>query len=131
MFLPARRICGVWVALLLLGLTPLSVTAVSPAQKFPKCCVWRVTNATAPFYLVGSIHALGKKDYPLPRPYEIALKDSNRFMFEFDPTRHAEFEKKFEAAAKYPRGQDIRSKISPELLAWLRKNMFTMIPNGR
>lgn len=93
--------------------------------------MWRVTNAKAPFYLVGSIHALSKKDYPLPRPYEIALQDSNRFVFEFDPTRHAEFQKKFAAAARYPRGQDIRSKIHPELLAWLRKNMFTIMPEGR
>jgi hypothetical protein len=90
-----------------------------------------VTNARAPFYLVGSIHALSKKDYPLPTPYEIALKQSNRLIFEFDPTRHAEFERKFEAVAKYPPGQDLRSKINPELLAWLRKNMFTVIPEGR
>src|SRR5467141_2445827 len=131
MFLPSRRVCGVWVALLLLGLAPLSAIAVSPAQKFPKCCVWRVTNAKAPFYLVGSIHALGKKDYPLPKPYDIALKDSARFLFEFDPSQHAEFQKKFEAAAKYPPGQDLRSKISPELLAWLRKNIFTVIPEAR
>jgi uncharacterized protein YbaP (TraB family) len=89
-----------------------------------------VTNAKAPFYLVGSIHALSKKDYPLPKPYEIALKGSTRFLFEFDPTRHAEFQKKFEAAAKYPPGQDLRSKISPGLLAWLRKNMFTVIPDA-
>ena len=80
---------------------------------------------------MGSIHALSKKDYPLPKPYEIALKDSNRFVFEFDPTRHAEFQKKFEAAAKYPPGQDIRSKISPQLLAWLRKNMFGVTPDAR
>src|SRR5216117_3177359 len=131
MFLPGRRACGVLIGLVLLGLTPLSATAVSQNKKFPKCCVWRVTNAKAPFYLVGSIHALSKKDYPLPKPYETALKDSNRFVFEFDPTRHAEFQKKFEAAAKYPPGQDIRSKVSPELLAWLRKNMFTKVPNGR
>src|SRR5947208_4234647 len=131
MFLPARWVRGVRIALVLLGLTPLSAIAVSPAQKFPKCCVWRVTNAKAPFYLVGSIHALSKKDYPLPTPYEIALKQSNRLIFEFDPSRHAEFEKKFESAAKYPPGQDIRSKINPELLAWLRKNMFTIIPEGR
>jgi hypothetical protein len=72
-----------------------------------------------------------QKDYPLPKPYDIALKDSTRFLFEFDPTQHAEFQKKFEAAAKYPPGQDIRSKISPELLAWLRKNMFTVIPDAR
>ena len=126
MFLPARRTTGAWIALVLMGLTPFSAIAVSPAKKFPKCCVWRVVNSEAPFYLVGSIHALSKKDYPLPSPYELALRNSTRFVFEFDPTRAAEFEKKFEAAAKYPRGQDIRSKIDPALLAWLRENIFTM-----
>jgi uncharacterized protein YbaP (TraB family) len=131
MFWPARRICGAWIALLLLGLTPLSAIAGSPAQKFPKSCVWRVTNAKAPFYLVGSIHALSKSDYPLPSPYEVALRDSRRFVFEFDPNRHAEFEKKFEAAAKYPPGQDIRSKIDPELLAWLRQNILNVKTDPR
>src|SRR6266571_4396282 len=132
MFFPVRRPSFGFIALVVvLTLIPLVTDAGTHAKKLPKCCVWRVTNATAPFYLVGSIHALGKKDYPLPKPYEIVLKDSNRFVIEFDPTRHTEFEKKFEAAAKYPRGQDIRSKVSPELLAWLCKNMFTMVPNGR
>jgi hypothetical protein len=131
MFLPARRSCGVWIALALLGIAPLSAIAVSPAHKVPKSCVWRVTNAKAPFYLVGSIHALGKSDYPLPSPYEIALRNSRRFVFEFDPNQHAEFERKFEAAAKYPAGQDIRSKIDPELLAWLRKNILTVKPDSR
>ena len=131
MFLPARRVRGVWIGLVLLGLTPLTATAVSPAQKFPKCCVWRVTNAKAPFYLVGSIHALSKKDYPLPSPYDRALKDSTRFVFEFDPNRGAEFEKKFETAAKYPPGQDIRSKIDPALLAWLRQNILALQPGPR
>ena len=58
-----------------------------------------MTNAGAPFYLVGSIHALSKKDYPLPSPYELALRESKRIVLEFDPSRHAEFERKFEAAA--------------------------------
>jgi uncharacterized protein len=132
MFLPPRRPPFGFIALVVvLTLTPLVTDAGKHGKKFPKCCVWRVTNAKAPFYLVGSIHALGKKDYPLPKPYEIALKNSNRFVFEFDPTRYTEFGKKFEAAAKYSRGQDIRSRISPELLAWLRKNMFTILPDGR
>jgi hypothetical protein len=131
MFLPARHVRGVCMGLVLLGLTPLTVIAASPAKKFPKCCVWRVTNAEAPFYLVGSIHALSKKDYPLPSPYDRALKDSTRFVFEFDPNRGAEFEKKFEAAAKYPPGQDIRSKIDPALLAWLRQNILMLQPDPR
>jgi uncharacterized protein YbaP (TraB family) len=90
-----------------------------------------VTNAKAPFYLVGSIHVLRKNDYPLAAPYEIALRDSKRFLFEFDPTRNAEFETKFEAAGKYPRGQDIRSKIDPALLAWLRQNILMVNPDQR
>ena len=132
MFFPVRRLAHGLIALFFaLTLAPPTTDAAPRAKKFPKCCVWRVTNANAPFYLVGSIHALSKKDYPLPEPYDVALKGSTRFLFEFDPTQHAEFQKKFEAAAKYPPGQDLRSKISPELLAWLRKNMFTVIPNAR
>ena len=132
MFFPVRRAAGGFIAsFVVLTLTPFATEAAPRAKKFPKCCVWRVSNAKAPFYLVGSIHALSKKDYPLPTPYEIALKQSSRLIFEFDPTRHAEFEKKFEAAAKYQPGQDIRSKINPELLAWLRKNMFSVTPEGR
>src|SRR5207253_11406464 len=72
-----------------------------------------------------------KSDYPRPSPYEVALRDSKRFVFEFDPSRHAEFERKFEAAAKYPPGQDIRSKIDPQLLAWLRQNILTVNADSR
>jgi Uncharacterized protein conserved in bacteria len=99
MFWSCRRIPSCWITSLLLGLTLLFAVPVRAAQSHPKSCVWRVTNAKAPFYLVGSIHALSKKDYPLPAPYEIALKNSRRFLFEFDPNRHVEFEKKFEAPA--------------------------------
>jgi uncharacterized protein YbaP (TraB family) len=125
MFLPLRRNTGSWIACVLFSLAVLIAIPVRAAGALPKCCVWRVTNAEAPFYLVGSVHALSRKDYPLPVPYEIALKDARRLLFEFDPTQHAEFEKKFEAAAKYPPGQDIRSKIHPDLLAWLRENITT------
>ena len=69
MFLPVRRLsCGFIALVVVLTLTPLVTDAGTHGKKFPKCCVWRVTNAKAPFYLVGSIHALGKKDYPLPTP---------------------------------------------------------------
>jgi uncharacterized protein len=131
MFLFPRRTTCFRITLLLIGSTLLFAIPARAAQRLPKCCVWRVTNAKAPFYLVGSIHALSKKDYPLPVPYEIALKDTKRFLFEFDPNRHVEFEKKFAAAGKYPPGQDIRSKIQPELLAWLRQNIWTLKGDNR
>src|SRR5207247_7766412 len=110
MFLFFPRKTSRWVVSALLAFALVLPMRAPAAQALPKCCVWRVTNAKAPFYLVGSIHALSKKDYPLPAPYEIALKDSGRLLFEFDPTQHAEFEAKFATAAKYPPGQDLRSK---------------------
>jgi uncharacterized protein YbaP (TraB family) len=131
MFFPPRRISCSWITSLAFGWAIFIAIPVHGAQTFRKCCVWRVTNAKAPFYLVGSIHALSKNDYPLPEAYEMALRDSKRFLFEFDPNRHVEFEKKFEAAGKYPPGQDIRSKIDPELLAWLRRNVSAVNPDNR
>ena len=131
MFWCSPRKAGRWIVSVLFISALVWVVPTQGAEALPKCCVWRVTNAKAPFYLVGSIHALGKNDYPLPAPYEIALKDSKRLLFEFDPSQHAEFEKKFAAAGKYPPGHDIRSKIQPELLAWLRKNIFAVSVDPR
>jgi uncharacterized protein len=131
MFLSPQRTTFFRIASLLLGVTLLLVVPARGAQPRPKSCVWRVTNAKAPCFLVGSIHVLSKNDYPLPAPYEIALRNSKRILFEFDPKRHAEFERKFEAAAKYPPGEDIRSKIHPELLTWLRQNVWTVKPDQR
>ena len=68
-------------------------------------------QAKAPFYLVGSVHTLGEDDYPLPAPYEIALKGAKRFLFEFDPTQQDEFAKKLNAAARYRPGKTSARKF--------------------
>jgi hypothetical protein len=96
------------------------VSASASISNAATCSVWRVTNAKAPFYLVGSIHALNKADYPLPPAYDQALRDSKRLLFEFNPNQDDEFDKKFEAAGKYPRGQDIRNRVHAKTLWWLR-----------
>jgi uncharacterized protein YbaP (TraB family) len=128
MFSSLQRTAGAWSLFILFGFVMVFAVSAHAAQAPLKCCVWRVTNAKVPFYLVGSVHALAEDDYPLPAPYEIALKDAKRLVFEFDPTRQAEFEKKLNATAKYPPGEDIRSKIHPELLTWLQQNIS--IVNG-
>ena len=126
MFSSLRRTADGWITFVLCSVAVAFAIPAHAVQAGPKCCVWRVTNAKGPFYLVGSVHTLGQDDYPLPAPYEIALKDAKRFLFEFDPTRQAEFENKLDAAAKYPPGQDISSKIAPELFAWLQQNISTV-----
>src|SRR5207248_10575498 len=117
MFFPVRRPPFGFIALVVvLTLIPLVTDAGTHAKKLLKCCVWRVTNATAPFYLVGSIHVLGKMDYLWPIPYEIELRDSNRLVFELDQTGQTECESMFVAEARYRRGQDIRSTGGTEFL---------------
>ena len=126
-----QRNASAWILLILFSVAVLVAIPAKAARPLSKCCVWRVTNAKAPFYLVGSVHSLCQDDYPLPAPYEIALKEAKRFLFEFDPTRQAEFEKKLEAAARYRPGEDIRSKIDPKLMVWLQQNIETVSNDPR
>ena len=104
--------CALLATLLILSTSAFAATA----------CVWRVTNAPAPFYLVGTIHALSGKDYPLPKPYTEAIHNSQQFYFEISPhDPDDKFGKLFEAAAVYPKGGDIRKHIHPQTWAFLEK----------
>jgi hypothetical protein len=85
-------------------------------------CVWRVVNAPAPFYLVGTIHALSGRDYPLPKPYYQALKDSKRLLFELDPDPRSNFGHYFVRAAVYPKGDTIARHVHPHTYEYLAKN---------
>src|SRR5205809_5824808 len=125
MFLSCRRIPSCWIISLLLGLTLLLAVPVRAAQKHPKSCVWRVTNAKAPFYLVGSIHALSKKDYPLPAPYEIALNACARMLFELDSTHYADYEANLCRAHKYTTDQSQAARDSQGLLDWYKLGTVT------
>jgi len=87
-------------------------------------CVWRVTNVSVPFYLVGTVHALAGTDYPLPKAYGQALRDSQRLIFEIKPDAKTErdYNRKFIKAAMYPRGDTIHRHVRPETWAFLEKN---------
>lgn len=120
---PQRVRC---VARLLVGLTTLAATASlhSAPSRAAKHFVWRVTNAPAPFYLVGSLHSVTKEDYPLPGAYRGAFARAERLVFEYDPRRRDALARRFRDAGRYPSGQDIESKVRPDTLALLRKNLW-------
>ena len=82
-----------------------------------------MVNTPAPCYLVGTVHALSGKDYPLPAPYYQALKESQQFYFEVapDPKSEDEFGKKFEVATTYPKGDEVRRHIHAKTWAFLEK----------
>jgi uncharacterized protein len=86
------------------------------------CFVWKVTNAKAPFYMVGTVHALSGSDYPLPKGYDEALRNSQRLVFEITPDRKSDFPEKFDIAATYPKGDDIRHHVHAKTWEYLGKN---------
>ena len=108
----------------LLVFTILAFAWISPTAHAGTCCVWRVTSVPQPFYLVGTIHALTGTDYPLPKPYDQALRDSKQLIFEMDPHPNAEddFAKKFDVAAAYPKGDNIRRHVHGKTYVFLHKN---------
>jgi len=86
-----------------------------------KHCLWRVTNARAPFYLLGSVHALQRSDYEKAVTVEEAVKQSQLILFEVDPKEDQIFAAKLREAARLPRGEQIQGKISPKTYNYLRK----------
>jgi uncharacterized protein YbaP (TraB family) len=86
--------------------------------------IWRVTNAPAPFYLVGSVHSLSGKDYPLAKPVMDAFHEVKCVVFEFNPNADEEFSEKFEKASKLPKGQKIYNRLHPQTLEFLKKRFW-------
>lgn len=85
-----------------------------------KHCLWQVTNAKAPFYLLGSIHQLRDTDYPLPGVMEQAINQSQVFYFEIDPNRMDDFHRKLDAGSRLAHGVEIKSKVHPQTWNYLR-----------
>jgi|GEM_PF-1438577 len=96
-------------------------SATIPQSSGGKHCLWRVTDAKAPVYLLGSIHRLRKTDYPMPAVVEQAIQQSQQFFFEYDPKKDAEFGNKLMRAAILPPGFGIRARIRPETWNYLKK----------
>ena len=125
--LPSGKICrGLTVMAACLSIIPLSATAADPpsaASSGGKHFLWRVTNAPAPFYLLGSFHALRGSDYPLGSVIDGAIGQCKRFVFEFD-VQHADeagFDGKMRKAATYPRGTTLKQKVQPQTYAYIQK----------
>jgi len=98
------------------------LASIAPAaQDSGKHFPWRITNAPAPFYLLGSVHALRPQDYHKTPAIEEAITQSQQFFFEIDPKQNETFGKKLVEAAKYPHGVQIKGKINPKTYAYLRK----------
>lgn len=85
--------------------------------------LWKVTDASAPFYILGSIHALRGSDYPIGAAIDDAIGQCKRFVFEYD-FEHVDsraFSRKLNDAGHYPSGTNLRQKVSPKTYAAVQK----------
>jgi uncharacterized protein len=82
-----------------------------------------VTNVSAPFYLLGSLHALRRSDYPLPVEIEQAINNSRQVIFETNPDARDTplLKRKLRKAGNYPNGVTIAQKVSAQTFAYLKK----------
>ena len=117
---PPSRIVASVVAtgFVLLSLSRLAGAEINSGGKH---CLWRITNARAPFYLLGSVHSLQRSDYDTVPAIEQAIRQSQKIMFEVDPKEDVVFATKLRAAARLPRGEQIKGKLSPKTYNYLRK----------
>lgn len=116
---PSRIVASVaGTAIIFVFVSGLAAAEVAASAKH---CLWRVTNARAPFYLLGSVHALQRSDYDKALAVEEAVKQSQLILFEVDPKEDQIFARKLGEAVRLPRGEQIRGKISPKTYNYLRK----------
>jgi len=109
------------------------IATICPTNAAPhrKQFLWRVVNAPAPFYLVGSMHALRRDDYPADLDaFNRAIDQSQKFIYERDPEKNdqALLARQLNAHATYPHGMTIQQKVSPSTFALLKR--IARIPQG-
>lgn len=79
--------------------------------------LWKIQGKQATVYLLGSVHALQEKDYPLPSVIENAFTNARVVAFETDigELENPAIAMKMMSKSQLPEGQTLESVLSPEV----------------
>ncbi len=79
--------------------------------------LWKIQGKQATVYLLGSVHALQDKDYPLPNIIENAFTNSRVVAFETDiaELENPALAMKMLSKSQLPEGQTLENVLSPEI----------------
>jgi uncharacterized protein len=103
------RLCkGISLVILLMLTTLQAAQAKSP--------VWKIENGANITYLAGTIHVLRRSDYPLPKAFDAAYKQSRIVTFEVDiaQSQSPEFNQALLKTALLPAGKTLHDYINDE-----------------
>jgi uncharacterized protein YbaP (TraB family) len=87
--------------------------------------LWKVQGKQATVYLLGSVHALQDKDYPLPSVIETAFTNSRVVAFETDigELESPKIAMKMLSKSQLPEGQTLQDVLSPEVYKTFMKHV--------
>lgn len=110
-------------AIVLIAVILAGIAGGAQASEAGRHFVWRVTNAPAPVYLVGSLHALRGSEYPLPAVIDRAIANSQQVILEIDPDAKDAplLRSRLLSAGAYPSGVTIDQKVSPKTFSLLKR----------
>ena len=85
--------------------------------------VWKVSKGNNHLYLGGTIHLLGKADYPLPSAFDKAYENSSRLVFETDIQKFntPEYQKIFMGKLTYSGQRTIKDVVNTKTINALEK----------
>lgn len=122
-FLPSLKLCWVLVVLAFACQSAKPQNA-SAEREF----LWEAKGGNSTVYLMGSIHALRARDYPLPAVFDEVFGIAQQVVFEipFNETTATEIGRFVQERAFYPRGRsihgDLPRRVSTLLRAYGRQN---------
>ena len=115
-------IARVRVCVLMLSLSLVSCSTIYQASE-TKATLWKLRGEHNTLYLLGSIHVLSRKSYPLKPALNRAFDDSKCVVFEIDLNHFTKtnFQREFRLTALYPPGESLSQKVSPETVKLLKE----------
>lgn len=121
-----------WIGRLLIFLLVLVLPGMANSQVvgngYNNSLVYKIRSETNTVYLMGSIHVLAEKYYPLTRAFSYAYYNSQKVVFEIDPEIlfSPDFMKKNETYYTFQDGKTLKSVLSPKAYSLLKKHLESM-----
>ena len=101
---------------------------IMPLQAFSETSVWRVSKGESELFIGGTVHVLGKNDFPLPVEFNKAYHKAKMLVFETDlngmnkPGTQAQLLKRL----MYPKGDNLKKHLKPATYHALAKYLKTV-----
>jgi uncharacterized protein YbaP (TraB family) len=112
-----KAFCPPLILLLCALLSPTLRAQDAKAPASSRHTLWKIQGKQATVYLLGSVHALQEKDYPLPAVIESAFTNSRVVAFETDigELESPALGMKMLSKSQLPEGQTLENVLSPDI----------------